>query len=163
MALPVSSVWEQSIRHSCYDEKIVINSPVWKFIRRVVIGSSSKTIDQSNYVLETQFANSVMADTARPSNELDHPEVLSRERLMEILCERSMNINELIDMEKQDLIQLFYKFVSPLPQRIHQLRRGKRAIPCSRDKNVEEMSKEKNSKIIRLAKRLVKIQGLRSD
>lgn len=97
-----------------------------------------------------------MADSARPSgsNELDHPEVLSRERLLEILCERSMRQEDLVDLEKGDLVQLFYKYVTPLPQRLHQLRRAKRVIPCGEGRSGERVSpKGKSSTVIRLTKR----------
>jgi hypothetical protein len=60
---------------------------------------------------------------------LDHPEVLDREKLMEILRNRCIPLTEIKDLEKQDLVALFYKHVAPLPQRMHQLRRGKREPP----------------------------------
>ena len=91
-----------------------------------------------------------MADTtSSTSNELDHPEVLSRERLIEILSERCLNLQALVDLEKGDLVQLFYKYVTPLPQRLHQLRRAKREIPCGG----ESATLESKSTIIRLTKR----------
>lgn len=95
---------------------------------------------------------SIMADSTRPSggNELDHPEVLSRERLLQILCERSMHQEDLVHLEKGDLVQLFYKHVTPLPQRLHQLRRAKRVLPCAGQRAI---SKGKTSTIIRLTKR----------
>ena len=85
-------------------------------------------------------------------NELDHPEVLSRERLLEILCERSLRHEDLVDLEKGDLVQLFYKYVTPLPQRLHQLRRAKRLIPCGKSGETNH-SKGNTSKVIRLTKR----------
>ncbi|XP_078373155.1 uncharacterized protein LOC144656789 isoform X2 [Oculina patagonica] len=95
-----------------------------------------------------------MADSARPSgsNELDHPEVLSRERLLEILYERSMRQEDLVNLEKSDLVQLFYNYVTPLPQRLHQLRRAKRETPCGRS-GERVSSKGRTSTIIRLTKR----------
>lgn len=105
-------------------------------------------------MLEIHLEISIMADSARPSgsNELDHPEVLSRERLLEILCERSMRQEDLVNLEKGDLVQLFYQFVTPLPQRLHQLRRAKRVIPCGRSRE-STSSKGKTSTVIRLTKR----------
>ena len=95
-----------------------------------------------------------MADASRTcgGNELDHPEVLSRERLLEILCERSLRQDDLVDLEKGDLVQLFYKYVTPLPQRLHQLRRAKRLIPCGKS-GESNYSKARTSKVIRLTKR----------
>ena len=92
-----------------------------------------------------------MADsTSSKANELDHPEVLSSERLTEILCERSIHPQDLVDLDKGDLVQLFYKYVTPLPQRLHQLRRAKRVSPFGKE---SETSKRKTSTIIRLTKR----------
>jgi len=58
-----------------------------------------------------------------------------------------MHLQDLVDLEKGDLVQLFYKYVTPLPQRLHQLRRAKRVIPHSRE------SAKGKSTIIRLTKR----------
>lgn len=92
-----------------------------------------------------------MADSTRPyGNELDHPEVLSRERLIEILCERSILLQDLVDLEKGDLVQLFYRYVTPLPQRLHQLRRAKRVAPSGKERVT---SQGRKSKLIRLTKR----------
>ena len=95
-----------------------------------------------------------MADASRPcgSYELDHPEVLSRERLLEILCERSLHHEDLVNLEKDDLVQLYYKYVTPLPQRLHQLRRAKRQIPCGKS-GESNYSKGRTSKVVRLTKR----------
>ena len=111
-------------------------------------------MSQLKISLEMHLRISIMADAARPSmsNELDHPEVLSRERLIEILCERSMRQEDLLSLEKGDLVQLFYKYVTPLPQRLHQLRRAKRVTPCGRSGS-SVSSKGKSSTIIRLTKR----------
>ena len=97
---------------------------------------------------------SIMADASRTcrGNELDHPEVLSRERLLEILCERSMREEDLMNLEKADLVQLFYKYVTPLPQRLHQLRRAKRLTPCGKS-GESTSSKGRTPKVIRLTKR----------
>lgn len=112
-------------------------------------------MSQLKISLEIHLRSSIMADAARPSgtNELDHPEVLSRERLIEILCERSMRQEDLLILEKGDLVQLFYKYVTPLPQRLHQLRRAKRVTPCGRSAGESVSSKGKSSTIIRLTKR----------
>lgn len=67
---------------------------------------------------------------------LDHPEILDRENLIEILCNRSIPLDEIKDLDKQELVNLFYKFVAPLPQRLHQLRRGKREPPKSTERTV---------------------------
>ncbi|PFX34534.1 hypothetical protein AWC38_SpisGene522 [Stylophora pistillata] len=94
-----------------------------------------------------------MADAMRPSgsNELDHPEVLSRERLLDILCDRSIPREDLICLEKGDLVQIFYKYVTPLPQRLHQLRRARRRqLPCGEQ---TVASNGKTSTIIRPTKR----------
>lgn len=117
----------------------------------VVIGTQ---ISQSKYILETDEEISMMADAARPcgGNELHHPEVLSRERLLEILCERSLHHEDLVNLEKGDLVQLFYKYVTPLPQRLHQLRRAKRSIPCGKS-GESPPSKGRTSKVVRLMKR----------
>lgn len=70
-----------------------------------------------------------MVDSTRSKvNELDHPGVLSRERLEEILCERSIHPQYFVDLDKDALVQLFYNHVTPLPQRPYQLRRVKRVI-----------------------------------
>lgn len=61
---------------------------------------------------------------------LIHPEVLPRENLVEILVERRLPLEEVENLEKHALVELFYKFVTPLPQRLHQLRRSKRHVPC---------------------------------
>lgn len=96
-------------------------------------------------------SNFKMADSTRSyGNELDHPEVLSRERLIEILCERSILLQDLVDLEKGDLVQLFYKYVTPLPQRLHQLRRAKRVAPSGKERGT---SQGRKSTIIRLTKR----------
>lgn len=58
---------------------------------------------------------------------LDHPEVLDRDKLVEILQKRCIPLDEIDGLDKEHLIVLFYKYVSPLPQRIHQLRRSKRS------------------------------------
>ena len=71
-----------------------------------------------------------MADSRTSLYELDFPEILSKERLIEILCQRCMQLQDLMDLEKSDLVELFHKYVTPLPQRLHQLRRAKRMIPC---------------------------------
>lgn len=96
----------------------------------------------------------IMADAMRPcgSNELHHPEVLSRERLLQILCDRSIPLEHLLYLEKGDLVQLFYKYVTPLPQRLHQLRRAGRRqhVPCG---GQTVTSNEKTPKIIQLTKR----------
>lgn len=96
----------------------------------------------------------IMADAMRPSgsNELFHPEVLSRERLLQILCDRSIPREHLLYLEKGDLVQLFYKYVTPLPQRLHQLRRARRRqhVPCG---GQTVTSNEKTPKIIQLTKR----------
>lgn len=119
----------------------------------VVIGIQ---ISQSKYILETHEEISMMADGARArpcgGNELHHPEVLSRERLLEILCERSLHHEDLVNLEKGDLVQLFYKYVTPLPQRLHQLRRAKRSIPCGKS-GESSPSKGRTSKVVRLMKR----------
>ena len=86
------------------------------------------------------------------SNELFHPEVLSRERLLQILCDRSIPREHLLYLEKGDLVQLFYKYVTPLPQRLYQLRRARRRqhVPCGAQ---TVTSNDKTPKIIRLTKR----------
>lgn len=66
---------------------------------------------------------------------LVHPEVLTREKLVEILVERRMPLNEIDNLEKHALVELFYKFVVPLPQRLHQLRRSKRRVPRDSETN----------------------------
>ena len=70
-------------------------------------------------------------EIASETIDLNHPEVLSRETLVEILVERRLPLEEVQDLEKHALVELFYKFVAPLPQRLHQLRRSKRCAPKS--------------------------------
>lgn len=59
-------------------------------------------------------------------NELEHPGILSKERLIKILSERYIHLEDLPNLEKSDLIELFYKHVTPKPQRLQQLRRARR-------------------------------------
>lgn len=111
-------------------------------------------VSQLKHSLETNFVVSKMAVSTRSTgNELDHPEVLSRERLIEILCERCMHLQDLVDLEKGDLVQLFYKHVTPLPQRLHQLRRAKRVIPSGSPNGKESNTSKGRNTIIRLKKR----------
>ena len=65
------------------------------------------------------------------AGELDHPEVLSRERLLEILSDRCLPVSEIEHQEKHELVSLFYRFVSPLPQRTRQLKRTTRQPVCA--------------------------------
>ncbi|XP_031570021.1 uncharacterized protein LOC116304419 [Actinia tenebrosa] len=86
---------------------------------------------------------------------LDHPEILDRENLIEILCDRSIPLDEIKDLDKQELVNLFYKFVAPLPQRLHQLRRGKREPP----KTTERTLAKKTANSIKGRKRLSDVQN----
>lgn len=74
---------------------------------------------------------------------LDHPEVLDRENLIKFLQERCIPLHEINSLDKEQLVLLFYKYVAPLPQRLHQLRRAKREPPKS-TKNVEPSSSVDN-------------------
>lgn len=65
------------------------------------------------------------------SDGLQHPEVLDREDLLQILQKRCLPLQEIDHLGKEELVFLFYKYVSPLPQRLHQLRRAKRDPPKS--------------------------------
>lgn len=60
------------------------------------------------------------------SDELSHPEILSPEKLREILCSRGLLPKDLKDKEKDELVKLCHRFVVPLPQRDKQLRRARR-------------------------------------
>ena len=57
---------------------------------------------------------------------LSHPEILSAEKLQEILSSRGLPTKDLVDKSKNDLVQLFYRFVVPLPQRKSHMRRANR-------------------------------------
>ena len=48
---------------------------------------------------------------------LNHPEILSVEKLREILLSRSIPSKDVMNKDKNDLVQLFYRFIVPLPQR----------------------------------------------
>lgn len=150
MALPMNLFFrERNVIVSMVITKIKSPTPKPK-LKDFLIGYHS----DSNKPITIQFRRAFyvfnMADTARStSNELDHPEVLSRERLIGLLSERCLNLQDLVDLEKGDLVQLFYKYVTPLPQRLHQLRRAKRQIPCGR----ESATPKSKSTIIRLTKR----------
>jgi len=63
-----------------------------------------------------------------------------------------MREEDLLNLEKGDLVQLFYKYVTPLPQRLHQLRRAKRLTPCGKS-GESTSSKGRTPKVIRLTKR----------
>ncbi|XP_074627308.1 uncharacterized protein LOC141885303 [Acropora palmata] len=89
---------------------------------------------------------------ADPSHELDHPEILSKERLIDILRERCIHFEDLLNLEKSDLVELFYKHVTPKPQRPQQLRRARRKstiIHSNRRKSVESLDVP-NGKIARI-------------
>ena len=145
MALPIHCL-EGTIRHRCHGN----NNEIPK-LNDVLIGCRAASNKPIKILFRNALVNFNMADSTRPtSNELDHPEVLSKERLLEILRERSMHPQGLADLDKGDLVQLFYKYVTPLPQRLHQLRRAKRGTPCGRESGT---SKTKTSTIIRLTKR----------
>lgn len=90
---------------------------------------------------------------ADPSRELDHPEILSKVRLIDILRERCMHFEDLLNLEKSDLVELFYKHVTPKPQRPQQLRRARRkstVIHSNKRKSVESLDVP-NGKIARIA------------
>ncbi len=54
---------------------------------------------------------------ANSSDILSHPEILPAEKLRDILLSRGLPSKDLVDKEKNDLVQLFYRFIVPLPQR----------------------------------------------
>ena len=51
------------------------------------------------------------------ASNLSHPEILSVEKLREILLSRSIPSKDVMSKDKNDLVQLFYRFIVPLPQR----------------------------------------------
>ena len=55
---------------------------------------------------------------------LSHPEILSMENLREILLSRGIPSEDVVDKDKNDLVQLFYRFIVPLPQRASHKKRG---------------------------------------
>ena len=57
---------------------------------------------------------------------LSHPEILSVEKLKNILSSRGIPSKDLVDKSKDDLVQLFYHFIVPLPQRTTHMRRANR-------------------------------------
>ncbi|EDO38705.1 predicted protein [Nematostella vectensis] len=59
----------------------------------------------------------------------DHPEILERETLVDVLCTKGIDRQEINALDKVDLVKLFYKYAAPLPQRAQQLRRAKRKPP----------------------------------
>ena len=64
---------------------------------------------------------------ANSSDILSHPEILPAEKLRDILLSRGLPSKDLVDKEKNDLVQLFYRFIVPLPQRTsHMARRANR-------------------------------------
>lgn len=76
-------------------------------------------------MFKTKMASNAGSNSASNEN-LDYPEILSRERLIEILSQRCFANEEIQGLEKHQLVNLFYKFVTPLPQRTVQLKRTKR-------------------------------------
>ena len=57
---------------------------------------------------------------------LSHPEILSVEKLKGILSSRGIPNKDLVDKSKNDLVQLFYHYIVPLPQRTTHMRRANR-------------------------------------
>ncbi|CAB4007210.1 ashwin-like isoform X1 [Paramuricea clavata] len=56
-----------------------------------------------------------MADNS--SSILSHPEILSVEKLKDILSCRGIPDKAIVDKDKNGLVQLFHRFIVPLPQR----------------------------------------------
>ena len=65
------------------------------------------------------------------ASNINHPEILSVEKLREILLSRSIPSKDVMNKDKNDLVQLFYRFIVPLPQRKVHRRRGGRASQVS--------------------------------
>ncbi|XP_028397907.1 uncharacterized protein LOC114521614 isoform X1 [Dendronephthya gigantea] len=57
---------------------------------------------------------------------LSHPEILPLEKLQDILTSRGIPFKDLVNKHKSDLVQLFYRYVVPLPQRESNMRRANR-------------------------------------
>lgn len=57
---------------------------------------------------------------------LSHPEILPLEKLIDILSSRAIPKEELLGKDKDVLVQLFYRYVVPLPQRTSHMRRANR-------------------------------------
>ena len=60
------------------------------------------------------------------SSVLSHPEILGHEKLVDILSSRGLPKEELTIKEKDVLVEMFYRFVVPLPQRTTNMRRANR-------------------------------------
>lgn len=64
-------------------------------------------------------------DTAKNDHDWLYPELLSQDRLVEILRQRYIRRTDLEQLQKDELVDLYYKFIIPLPQRTYrQNRRG---------------------------------------
>ena len=79
-----------------------------------------------------------MADNS--SSMLSHPEILSVEKLKDILSCRGIPDKDLVDKDKNGLVQLFHRFIVPLPQRTtrntrraNRLKRNRVTSPAGRE------------------------------
>ena len=67
-----------------------------------------------------------MKQISKEVQSLSHPEILSHERLVDLLSDRGFPKEELTVKDKDILVQMCYRFIVPLPQRVSNMRRANR-------------------------------------
>ncbi|XP_062620313.1 ashwin-like [Saccostrea cucullata] len=76
--------------------------------------------------MESENEVSESATRTRDSHDWLYPELLSEEKLVQILRQRFIRHKDLTQLDKEQLVDLYYKYIIPLPQRTYRNnRRGR--------------------------------------
>eukprot|EP00105_Crassostrea_gigas_P029394 XP_011451329.1 PREDICTED: ashwin [Crassostrea gigas] len=79
------------------------------------------------------------ADTAKDNHDWLYPELMSQDKLVKILRQRYIRRTDLEQLQKDELVDLYYKYIIPLPQRTY--RKNRRGQEMTRRQAAMEKKK----------------------